>query len=180
VSHVKLILRESIHALGEAGDLVSVKPGYARNYLIPQGKAIVATESRVKELEHHKWVVSEKVAREMKDLHALKDRLEALALEVDARAGEEGKLFGSVTSARIGELLAEKGYEIDRRRIDLGEPIKEVGEHAVPIKLHREIVASVKLSVHAEGAETALPDGDEGDSSAASSQEDEEEPGRLR
>ena len=179
MSHVKLILKESVHALGEAGDLVSVKPGYARNYLISQGKAILATESRVKEVEHYKRVVSEKVAREMKDLHALKDRLEALTLEVNARAGGEGKLFGSVTSARIGELLAEKGYEIDRRRIDLGEPIKEVGEHAVPIKLHRDVVASVKLSVHAEGEEAALPDGNEGDSSATPDPEDEQEPGRL-
>ena len=179
MSHVKLILRESVHALGEAGDLVSVKPGYARNYLIPQGKAILATESRVKEVEHHKRVVSEKVAREMKDLHALKDRLEALTLEVSARAGGEGKLFGSVTSARIGELLAEKGYEIDRRRIDLGDPIKEVGEHAVPIKLHRDVVARVKISVHAEGEEVALPDGNEAEPSATSDEEDQQEPGRL-
>lgn len=179
MSHVKLILKESVHALGEAGDLVSVKPGYARNYLIPQGKAILATASRVKEMEHHQRVVAEKVAREMKDLHALKDRLEALALEVSARAGEEGKLFGSVTSARIGELLAEKGYEIDRRRIDLGDPIKEIGEHTVPIKLHREVIASVKLIVHAEGEETPLPDGDEAEPSAASEQEGEQEPGRL-
>jgi large subunit ribosomal protein L9 len=179
VSHVKLILKESVHALGEAGDLVSVKPGYARNYLIPQGKAILATESRVKELEHHQRVVAEKVAREMKDLNALKERLEGLALEVSARAGEEGKLFGSVTSARIGELLAEKGYEIDRRRIELGDPIKEVGEHAVPIKLHREIVASVKLTVHAEGEEAAIPDGDEAEPSAASEQEDQQEPDGL-
>lgn len=173
MNHVKLILKESIHALGEAGDLVHVKPGYARNYLIPQGKAILATESRVKELEHHKRVVSEKVAREMKDLRAVKDRLEALTLVVNARAGEEGKLFGSVTSARIGELLAEKGFEIDRRRIELAEPIKEIGEHAVPIKLHREVVASVKLTVNAEGGEAALPDGDEGDSPDAESEEGE-------
>ncbi len=177
--HVKLILKESVHALGEAGDLVSVKPGYARNYLIPQGKAILATESRVKEMEHHQRVVAEKVAREMKDLRALKERLDALRLEVSARAGEEGKLFGSVTSARIGELLAEKGYEIDRRRIELGDPIKEVGEHTVPIKLHREVVANVKVSVHAEGEEVALPDGDEGESAATSGQESEEEPGRV-
>ena len=179
MSHVKLILKESVHALGEAGDLVSVKPGYARNYLIPKGKAILATESRVKEMEHHKRVVSEKVAREMKDLHALKDHLEALALEVSARAGGEGKLFGSVTSARIGELLAEKGYEIDRRRIELGDPIKEVGEHTVPIKLHREVVASVKVSVHAEGEEVALPDGNETEPSATSEQEGQQEPDTL-
>jgi large subunit ribosomal protein L9 len=81
-----------------------------------------------------------------------------------------------VTSARIGELLTEKGYEIDRRRIDLRDPIKEVGEHAVPIKLHRDVVASVKLTVHAEGEEAAIPDGNEAEPSATSEQEEQQEP----
>jgi len=167
---VRLILRESVHSLGEAGDVVSVKPGYARNYLLPEGKAILATESKVKQLEHHKRVVAEQVARELKDLRATKDRLEQLALEVRARAGEEGKLFGSVTAAQIGELLAEKGFEIDRRRISLKEAIKDVGEHRVEIRLHREVVAQVALSVLAEGepansdeaqARAARPDTDD-------------------
>ena len=101
MGQVKLILRESVPSLGEAGDLVSVKPGYARNYLIPQGKAIFATESNVQEFEHHKRVVAGKVAKELKELGAVKARIESLSLEVKARVGEEGKLFGSVTALQI-------------------------------------------------------------------------------
>lgn len=153
MSAVKLILTQSVHNLGEAGDVVSVKPGYARNYLLPQGKAIPATESRVRELEHHRRILAEKAARELKDLRGRKDALEAQAFEIGARAGEGGRLFGSVTSAQIAELLAARGIEVDRRRIELREPIKQVGEHAVPIKLHREVVAKIKLTVVAvEGA----------------------------
>jgi large subunit ribosomal protein L9 len=150
MAQVKLILTESVPSLGEAGDLVGVKPGYARNYLVPQGKAIVASEAKVRELEHHKRVVAEKVALQLKDLNAARDRLQNLALEVSARVGEEGKLFGSVTNVQIAELLAEKGFKIDRRKIDLREPIKEAGEHKIPVKLHRDIVAEVTLSVVAE------------------------------
>jgi large subunit ribosomal protein L9 len=156
MSQVKLILTESVHSLGEAGDLVNVKPGFARNFLLPQGKAILATASRVKELEHHKRRVADKVAREMKDLTAAKKRLEGIRIEVSARAGEEGKLFGSVTTAQIAEKLAEQGFEIDRRRIDLKEPIKEVGEHSVAVKLHRELVA--RIAVVVEGAGSPPPE----------------------
>jgi large subunit ribosomal protein L9 len=151
VSQIKLILTESVHSLGEAGDLVSVKPGYARNYLLRQGKAIPATESRVKELEHHKRIVADKAARAMKDLEATRKALEGIRIEISARAGGEGKLFGSVTSAQIAEKLAAQGYEIDRRRIELREPIKEVGEHRVPVKLHRDIVAKLAVTVIGEG-----------------------------
>jgi len=151
MSQVKLILTEAVHSLGEAGDLVRVKPGYARNYLLPQGKAILATESRVKELEHNKRIVAEKAARALKDLHGAKAKLDAVKLEVTARAGAEGKLFGSVTTAQIAEHLRERGFEIDRRRIELREPIKEIGEHDVAIRLHREVQASIKLVVVADG-----------------------------
>jgi large subunit ribosomal protein L9 len=149
VPNVKVILRESVPSLGEAGDVVGVKPGFARNFLIPQGKAIVASEARVREVEHHKRVVAEKVAREMKALESVRKRLESLELEVSARVGEEGKLFGSVTAAAIAELLAEKGYEVDRRKISLDEPIKEVGEHRVAIRLHRDLVAQIRVKVSA-------------------------------
>ena len=153
MSGVKLILTQSVHNLGEAGDVVSVKPGYARNFLLPQGKAIPATESRVKELEHHRRIVAEKAAKELKDLRGRKDQLEAQVLEISARAGEGGRLFGSVTTAQIAEALAARGLEVDRRRIELREPIKQVGEHRVPVKLHREVVAHIKLEVVAvEGA----------------------------
>ena len=149
MAHVSLILTEDVDSLGDAGDVVSVKPGYARNFLLARGKAIPATESRVKEIEHHKRVIAEKVAREMKSFEAARDRLEQVELEIAANAGEEGKLFGSVTSQQVAELLAEKGFEIDRRRIALAEPIKEVGEHKVPVRLHRDVVANVTLKVSA-------------------------------
>ena len=146
---VKLILREDVSKLGNAGDAVSVKPGYARNFLLPQGKAVLASEAKVKELEHNKRLIADKVARDLKDLNAARDRLEQLKLAVEAQAGEEGKLFGSVTAIQIAELIAEKGIEIDRRKIDLTEPIKEVGDHKVPIRLHREVIANVRLKVTA-------------------------------
>ena len=147
---VKVILSEAVQGLGEAGDLVGVKVGYARNYLLPQGKALLATESKVRELEHHKRVVTEKAARDLNDLKALRDRLESVALEVTARVGEEGKLFGSVTTAHIAELLAEKGYKVDRRKIQLGEPLREIGDHVVPIRLQRDLTAKVALKISAE------------------------------
>ncbi|MFV1978040.1 MAG: 50S ribosomal protein L9 [Myxococcota bacterium] len=147
---VKVILSESVQGLGEAGDLVGVKVGYARNYLLPQGKALLATESKVRELEHHKRVVTEKAARDLNDLKALRDRLESVALEVTARVGEEGKLFGSVTTAHIAELLAEKGYTVDRRKIQLSEPLREIGDHVVPIRLQRDLTAEVALKISDE------------------------------
>ena len=149
MGQVKLILREDVPKLGHAGEVVSVKPGYARNFLLPQGKAALASEAKVNELEHHKRLIADKVTRDLKDLNASRDRLEQLQLEVEAKAGEEGRLFGSVTAIQIAELIGEKGIEIDRRKIDLAEPIKEVGDHSVPIRLHREIIANVKLKVTA-------------------------------
>ena len=149
MAQVQLILREDVHRLGEAGDLVSVKPGYARNYLVPQGKAILATVGRVKELDHQKRVISERLAKEVADLEAVKQRMASVVLEFSAQAGDEGKLFGSITAQQIGEQLAEKGFEIDRRKIELDEPIKALGEHEVPVKLRSEMVAQVKVVVTA-------------------------------
>ena len=150
MAQVQLILQQAVSNLGEAGDLVRVRPGYARNYLIPQGKAIFATDARVKELEHHRRIVNEKVAQQMTELEAVKARIEALGLEIPARVGEEGKLFGSVTVLQIHEKLAAEGFEVDRRRIALGEPIKEAGEHQVAVKLHRYVGAELKVTVTAE------------------------------
>jgi large subunit ribosomal protein L9 len=147
---VKLILREAVASLGEAGDLVTVRPGFARNFLLPQKKAILATEGNVRELEHKQRVVAAKVAKERKEHEALRDRIQAVALTVRARAGEEGKLFGSVTSVQIAELLAAAGVELDRRKIVLDEPIKELGEHVVEVRLQRDLVARVKVVVAAE------------------------------
>ena len=144
---IKIILQESVESLGEAGDLVSVKPGHARNYLLPLGKAILATEANVKELEHKKRVVAARVAKEMKTLGAVRDRIQKAQIEIRARVGEEGKLFGSVTAAQIAEALEAQGIEVDRRRIGLPEPIKEAGEHEVPVRLHREVVAVARVRV---------------------------------
>lgn len=146
---VRLILREDVPKLGDAGDAVSVKPGYARNHLIPQGKAVVATESSLRQFEHQKRVIEEKLTKELKNLESVAARLQALSLELTAQAGPEGKLFGSVTAQNIAELLAEKGFAIDRKKIELAEPIKSVGEHSVAIKLRGEVSADVKVIVSA-------------------------------
>ncbi len=148
MSHVKVILQEDVQNLGEAGDLVSVKPGHARNYLLPKGKALSATDSRLKELEHNREVIAAKKARALKELRAEKSKVEAIEIEVVAQAGEEGKLFGSVTSANVSDLLAEKGVIVDRRKIKLGS-VKTIGDYEVEVQLHKEVVAKVKLSVTA-------------------------------
>jgi len=149
MAHVMVILREDVPRLGDAGELVKVRPGFARNFLLPQGKAILATEASVNALEHHQRVIAEKTQREKKALEGEKARIEAVALEIAVQVGEEGKLFGSVTAAQIAELLGEKGVTVDRRKIELAEPIREVGEHKVPLRLHREVVAQVRLTVKA-------------------------------
>ncbi len=149
MAQVKLILREDVIGLGDAGDMVSVKPGYARNYLLPTGKAILATEEKVRELEHHRRVVTEKLARERQTWESLRQQLEGRSFAICVHVGEEGKLFGSVTAAQIAEILAAEGFAVDRRKLQLAEPIKQVGEHAVSIKLHRDVTAKVKLTVSA-------------------------------
>ena len=149
MGNVQVILSEDVHALGDAGEIVSVKPGYARNFLIPQGKALIATAERVNEVEHQKRVISEKLAKELKDLTAVKSKLDATQLEIAAQAGEEGKLFGSVTAQNLSELLSEKGLEVDRRKIQLSEPIKTTGEHTVSIRLRSDVIAEFTVKVTA-------------------------------
>lgn len=149
---VQVILSEDVHALGDAGDIVSVKPGYARNYLIPQGKAMIATAERVNEVEHQKRVINEKLAKEFSDLKAVKEKLHGMKLETVAQAGEEGKLFGSVTAANLSELIAGQGLEIDKRKIQLAEPIKTVGEHTVNVRLRSDVMADLKVTVLAATA----------------------------
>lgn len=144
---VQVILREDVASLGHAGELVNVKPGFARNFLIPQGKAIVATEAGKRELEHQQRVIAERVRREVELLEAERKKIDGVEIEISAQAGDEGKLFGSVTVLQIAEKLAERGLEVDRRRIDLAEPIKDLGEHAVTVRLHRQVTATVKVKV---------------------------------
>lgn len=146
---IQVILSEDVHALGDAGDIVSVKPGFARNFLLPEGKALLATAARVNEVEHTKRVISEKRAKELKDLEAVKAKLDGIKLEISAQSGEEGKLFGSVTSQNLAELLAEKGLEVDRRKIVLDDAIKTVGEHTVAIRLRSDVIAEFQVTVTA-------------------------------
>jgi large subunit ribosomal protein L9 len=146
---VQVILREDVQSLGEAGDLVKVKPGYARNYLLPTGKALIATDARVHEFEHKKRVIADKLAKERSSLEALQTKLSGMALEFTAQAGEEGRLFGSVTAVQIAERLSQNGLAIDRRKIALKDAIKSVGEHTVEIRLGQSLVAEVKVKVSA-------------------------------
>ena len=145
--NVQVILREDVQSLGQAGELVAVKPGFAFNYLIPQGKAIAATEASKRELEHQRRVITEKVRRELELLEGERKKIDGVVVEISAQAGEEGKLFGSVTVAQIAEKLAEKGIDVDRRRIDLADPIKTLGEHSVVVKLHSQVTATIKVKV---------------------------------
>jgi len=145
--NVQVILREDVQSLGQAGELVNVKPGFAFNYLIPQGKAIAATEASKRELEHQQRVITAKVRRELDLLEGERKKIDGVVVEISAQAGEEGKLFGSVTVVQIAEKLAEQGLDVDRRRIDLAEPIKTLGEHSVVVKLHRQVTATIKVKV---------------------------------
>jgi len=176
MSDIQLILREDVMNLGEAGDLVHVKPGYARNFLVPQGKADLATKSNLKRLEHQKRVISEKLAKELKDVKAVAGKFQGMVLEIEANAGSEGKLFGSVTAAQISQLLAERGIEIDRRRITLAEPIRSVGEHIVSLKLHRDFSVDIKIQVHGTQApQQVLDEVEEPEAGRYAVEDDDEE-----
>lgn len=148
--NTNVILRENVDGLGTIGDVVSVKAGYARNYLLPQGLASVADSRNVKELEHQKRQLSRKLEKVTKDAEGVKARIEKVTCEFTQRAGEEGKLFGSVTSMDLEAKLQEAGIEIPRKKIQLGEPIKALGEHIVPVKLDAGVVAELKVVVSAE------------------------------
>ena len=149
---VNIILKENVDGLGVIGDQVAVKSGYARNYLLPKGLAIVADSGNVKELEHQKRQLARKLEKATKDAEAIKARVEAVSCEFTQRASEEGKLFGSVTSMDLEAKLQEAGIEIDRKKIQLAEPIKTLGEHVVAIKLDAGVVAELKVTVNAEEA----------------------------
>jgi large subunit ribosomal protein L9 len=147
---VKLILREDVENLGKGGDLVEVKPGYGRNYLLPRGLAVPANPKNVRELEHQKKVAEAKAAKQKASAEAVAKRLAETPVALKRKVGEQDKLYGSVTALDIVEALAARGLQLDRRIIDLPEPIKTVGDHEVPVKLHRDVVGKVKVKVEAE------------------------------
>jgi large subunit ribosomal protein L9 len=147
---MQVILREDIDKLGKIGDLVKVKDGYARNYLVPMKKAIEATPKNLRAMEHAKKMVADRMRKLKKEAAADADRIKALSITIKAKAGEEGKLFGSVTSMDIAEAAAARGVTIDKRKIVLEEPIKRLGDFAVPVKLHADVVVELKVMVVAE------------------------------
>ncbi len=148
--NVQVILNEDVPNLGRTGDVVKVRAGYARNYLLPRKLASEADEKNIRAFEHQKGIAMRK--REAQRIAAMsaKERIEAITLTVEARAGEEGKLFGSVTNIDLERALREKGFAIERRKIVLPEPIKAVGDYNVPIKLEAEVEASLKVVVAAQ------------------------------
>jgi large subunit ribosomal protein L9 len=144
---MQVILKEDVHNLGKAGELVTVKPGFGRNYLIPQGKAVPATAGNVKEIEHQKRLIAAKTATAAKDAQSIADRLAAIEVQIERQAGEEDKLFGSVTSRDIADGLKDKGVVVDHKKIHLPDPIKTIGYHTVEIKLGSSITGKIKVVV---------------------------------
>lgn len=146
---MKVILKENVETLGQIGDVVKVAPGYARNYLLPKNFAIEATEKNAKALEHTKRQMAYKKNKALEAAKNLVAKLEALTVQLAHQSGDEGKLFGSVTNMEIAAFLKTNGFEIDRKKIVLAEPIKQLGDYSVPVKIHPEVSATLKVSVTA-------------------------------
>ncbi len=144
---MKVVLLDNVPSLGKAGDLVKVSDGYGRNYLIPQKKAVPATEKSLKVIEHQKRLVQQRMDKAKKDAEKVGREIEKLSCTFAKTVGESGKLFGSVTSMDIESYLKENGIEVDRKKIALEEPIKNLGMFTVPIKLHPDVTAQLKVWV---------------------------------
>jgi len=143
---MKVILQETVENLGYVGDVLDVADGYARNYLIPRSKALLANPRNVKSLEHAKRVTAQKAKKEAQGLQEVADRMSKVSLSFPVKTGKDDKLFGSVTSKDIEEAMRKEGFEVDRRRIQLGHPIKELGTVNVGVKLHPDIIAHVQVT----------------------------------
>jgi large subunit ribosomal protein L9 len=150
-----VLLREDIENLGGRGEVVKVRAGYARNYLLPRGLALLATKGNVKQVEAEKTALLKKTATEKSTADLQADQMKDVKLTFERKAGDEGTLFGSVTSMDIAEALKAQGYEIDRKKINLKEAIKITGEYSVPVKLHREVSVNIPVFVVAEGGTMA-------------------------
>lgn len=154
---MEIILLQDIEKLGTRGQIVKVADGYGRNYLLPQKMAVAATK------QNHKWLEQQRVrflkeeAKEKADAEELAKLMESVAVAFTRKAGEQGNLFGSVTSMDIAEALEAQGYKIDRRKIQLEAPLKVIGEYAVPVKLHREVAVAIKVKVEGETEKPAAP-----------------------
>lgn len=148
---MEVILTEDVPKLGGAGDVVRVRSGYGRNYLLPQGKAMLATRGRVADLAHKRRVIDEKQRKQIGDMQQVASQLKGIEIVFEMNASAEGKLFGSITNAKIAEALASRGFTVDRRKIVLADTLRQVGEYEVTIRLHREVEAAIKVSVVSSG-----------------------------
>jgi large subunit ribosomal protein L9 len=144
---MKVILREDVDTLGRMGDLVNVSDGYARNFLIPTRKAVEATTKSVKVVEHEKRLIADKARKIKKEFETLAEKINGMPITISVQVGEEGKLFGSVTNKDIAEALSKEGIEIDKRKIQLESPLKEVGSFSVPIQVYHDVKAHLKLTL---------------------------------
>jgi large subunit ribosomal protein L9 len=148
---MEVILREHVDNLGRRGDVVKVADGYARNYLLPRKLALTVTEANRKQIDRERKVADTREAEERQTAEAFANRLAQIELVIARRVGETEALYGSVTTADIAEALAAKGLDVERRKIQLDEPIKQLGDFTVPVKLHRDVAGTVKVSVVKEG-----------------------------
>jgi large subunit ribosomal protein L9 len=151
---MEVILRDHVEKLGKRGEIVKVSNGYARNYLLPRKLALPATEGNRKHVERERKIMETREAEEKSQAEAIASRLSTVDIRIARRVGDTEQLYGSVTAPDISEFLKTKGFEIDRRKLILPEPLKTLGEHEVPLKLHREVTVPLKVKVVKEGAET--------------------------
>ena len=149
---MEVILREHVDNLGRRGDLVKVADGYARNYLLPRKLALLATDGNKKQIERERAKFEVKELEEQKVAQAVADRMATVEIEIARRVGETEALYGSVTTSDIAEALAAKGFDLDRRKLQLHEPIKKIGAYDVPVRLHRDVTVQLKVRVVPEGA----------------------------
>jgi large subunit ribosomal protein L9 len=148
---MQIILQEDIDKLGHRGDVVTVKPGYARNYLLPRSLAIEATAGNMKALERIRTSLAKKTATELEAAKKQADLLSGVSVSFKRKTGENDQMFGSVTTADISEALAAQGFKVDKRQVQLADPIKTIGEHDVTIRVFRDVTAHVKAVVEKEG-----------------------------
>ena len=154
---MEVILRDHVENVGRRGDVVKVADGYGRNYLLPRKLALLATPGNLKQVERERVKLDAKEAEERDAAAAIAARMGGIEVVISRRVGETEALYGSVTSADIAESLGQKGFDIDKRKIGLREPIKKLGELTVPVKLHREVVVQLPVKVVAEGKPEAAP-----------------------
>ena len=147
---MQIILQEDIEKLGHRGDVVTVKPGYARNYLLPRKLAVEATEGNLKAIERIRGSLAKRTATELEAAHQQAELLNVVALKFTRKTGENDHMFGSVTAADISEALAAQGFKIDKRQVQLAEPIRIIGESQVTIKVFRDVTAQIKVGVDKE------------------------------